>query len=96
MERRKSENIGDVVLRFLRQEGLESPLNEHRLLEAWPDVAGREVAAYTEELRIRNQTLCVKLKSPALRANLMMARARLVHALNERVGAAVIVDINFS
>ncbi len=96
MERRKAEELGSVIMRYLRLQGLEAPLNEYRLIEAWPTVAGSAVAAYTDSLRIYNQKLYVKLKSPALRANLMMERGRLVRSLNEAVGASVIVDIVFS
>lgn len=96
MERRKAEELGSVIMRYLRQVGLEAPLNEYRLLDAWPAVAGKRVAAYTDSLRVYNQKLYVKLKSPALRANLMMERGRLVSSLNEAVGALVIVDIVFS
>lgn len=96
MERRKAEELGSVIMRYLRLQGLEGPLNEYRLVEAWPAVAGSAVAAYTDSLRIYNQKLYVKLKSPALRANLMMERGRLVRSLNEAVGASVIVDIVFS
>lgn len=96
MERRKAEELGSVIMRYLRLQGLEAPLNEYRLIEAWPTVAGSAVAAYTDSLRIYNQKLYVKLKSPALRANLMMERSRLVRSLNEAVGASVIVDIVFS
>ena len=95
MERRKAEELGSVIMRYLRLQGLEGPLNEYRLVEAWPAVAGSAVAAYTDSLRIYNQKLYVKLKSPALRANLMMERGRLVRSLNEAVGASVIVDIVF-
>ena len=96
MERRKAEELGSVIMRYLRLQGLEAPLNEYRLIEAWPTVAGSAVAAYTDSLRIYNQKLYVKLKSPALRANLMMERGRLVRSLNEAVGASVIVDIVFT
>lgn len=96
MKRRKAEELGSVIMRYLRQAGLEAPLNEYRLLDAWPAVAGKRVAAYTDSLRVYNQKLYVKLKSPALRANLMMERGRLVSSLNEAVGALVIVDIVFS
>ena len=45
MERRKEETLGNVVLRYLRLAGLETPLAEHRLVEAWPEVAGEALAA---------------------------------------------------
>lgn len=93
MERRKSEELTDVLLRFMRASGLETPLNQHRLIEAWPEVAGQLAAEQTRNLYIRNQTLYVQVSSPALRANLMMDRARLTSLLNNHVKANVITDV---
>lgn len=93
MERRKSEQLNDVIMRFLRQSGLEMPLNQYRLIQAWNDVAGKMVAEQTKEIFIKNQTLYVRVSSPAIRANLMMNRSRLVVLLNRQVGADVIVNI---
>ena len=96
MERRKEESLGDVLLRYLRQMQLEAPLNEHRLLQSWPEVAGEAASRYTESLRIYNQKLYVQLRSPALRSQLLMQRSQLVRQLNERVGSQVITDIFFN
>ena len=93
MERRKSELLDDVIMRFMRQSGLEMPLNQYRLIQSWADVAGQLVAEQTKEIFIRNQTLYVRVTSPAMRANLMMNRTRLTSLLNKQVGADVITNI---
>lgn len=93
MERRKEESVGDVLARYLRMNQLESPLNEHRLLQAWPEVVGESVNRQTKELKIHNQTLCVSLRSAALRTELTLRRSELVQKLNQTVGAQVITDI---
>ena len=90
MKRNDAEQIGQ----FLRQESLESPLNEQRLLDAWPEILG-PAATYTSNLYIRNQTLYVHLTSAALRQELMMGREMLIRALNTKVGATVITNIIF-
>ena len=46
MRRNDAEQIGKLIQQFLRQESLESPLNEQRLLDAWPQILG-PAAAYT-------------------------------------------------
>ena len=56
MKRNDAEPIGKLIQQFLRQESLESPLNEQRLLDAWPQILG-PAANYTSNLYIRNQTL---------------------------------------
>jgi predicted nucleic acid-binding Zn ribbon protein len=96
MRRTKSEPIGDLIRQYLRQQGLESPLNEYRLIQGWSYVMGPVVARYTRDLSVRNQTLYVKLGSPAVRQELLMQRRELVARLNAYVGAQVICDIVLS
>ena len=93
MERRKSEAISDVLQRFLRQEGLETPLAQYRLIQAWPQVTGKVVANATAELYIKNQTLYARLTSAVLRSELMMQRQALAYALNQAVQKQVITDV---
>lgn len=95
MKRNDPEALGNVLNRFLREEGLETPLNEFRLIEAWEKVLGPGVANYTENLFIRNQVLYVHLTSAVLREELMMGRELLVKNLNQYVGATVISNIIF-
>lgn len=95
MKRNNTEQIGDAIRKFLRQSGLESPLNEFRLVDAWRDVVGPTIAKYTLNLYIRNQTLFVHLSSSVLRQELQMQREMIVRHLNDKVGASVIVDIVF-
>ena len=72
MERRQSEALSDVLRRFMRESGLESPLNQYRVMNVWAKVVGDFAARQTSELFIRNQTLYVRLSSPALKSDLMM------------------------
>ncbi len=95
MRRNDAEAIGDVIRKFFRVNGLESPLNEYRLVQAWKDVVGPVITRYTSNLYIKNQILYVHLTSSVLRQELMMGRDILVRNLNEKVGAQVIVNIIF-
>ena len=95
MKRNNTEQVGDIIRQFLRQEGLESPLNEYRLIESWKDVVGPAIARYTSNLYIKNQTLHVHLTSSVLRQELMMGRELLIRNLNKTVCSQVIVDISF-
>ena len=95
MKRNKAEQVGTLIRHFLRQEGLESPLNERRLIAAWGEVLGPTIASYTKELFIKNQVLYVYLTSAALRQELTMGREMLIRTLNRHVGAQVITNIVF-
>ena len=85
--------LDEVLRKFLREEGLEVPLLQKRLVDAWEVVTGNVVSRYTAEKYIRNQTLFVKITNPALRQDLSMMRTQLVKRLNEQVGSFIISDI---
>ena len=70
-------------------------MQQQRLLSAWDEVVGKPIAQYTGERFIKNQTLFVKILSPALRADLSLSRSLLVKRLNEAAKAFVISDIKF-
>ena len=95
MFRRDVQQVKDLILRSLREQGLEMPLLQKRLVEAWPLVAGPVVARYTLNTYIYNQTLYVRLSNPALRSDLSMRRKELTEQLNKYVGNQVITDIRF-
>ncbi len=93
MRRQNTEQVGAVVAQFLREQGLEKPLLEHRLVEAWPELMGPLVAKYTGKIEIKNGVLLVRITSAALRQELFIARQQLVERLNQHVGADIISDI---
>ena len=95
MFRRDVQLVKDLIMRTLREQGLETPLQQKRLVEAWPKVAGEVIARYTLNTYIYNQTLFVRLSNPALRADLSMRRQELTQKLNDVVGEQVITDVRF-
>jgi predicted nucleic acid-binding Zn ribbon protein len=86
---------------ILRNQGLETPLLQRRLVNAWDEVIrekyDQELAGYiienTEQKDIRNQTLWVKIASPAIRADLQMKSSDLAATLNNKIGTQVITNI---
>lgn len=93
MFRRKVQTLADILQQTLRENGLETPLLQRRLIDAWPTVVGQTIDEYTGERFIKNQTLFVKILNPALRQDLSMMRTQLVKRLNEQVGALVITEV---
>ena len=93
MFKREVKSINDILQQFLRKEGLETPLQQKRLIDAWDSVAGPMVARYTQEKFIKNQILFVKITNPAFRQDLSMMRQQLTRRLNEVVGSSVISDV---
>ena len=95
MKRNNTEKLGDVIMQLLRQEGLETPLNQYRLIASWKDIIGPVIFKHTTNIYIKNQTLYVQLSSSVIRQELQMGREILIRNLNSHVGAQVITDIIF-
>ncbi|NPD92677.1 DUF721 domain-containing protein [Xylanibacter muris] len=95
MFKRDVKSIKELIMQNLRNQGLETPLLQKRLVESWPSVAGPVISRYTMNVYITNQTLMVRLSNPALRADLSMRRQEFVSRLNSVVGSFVIADIRF-
>lgn len=95
MFKRNVQTIRELILRNLHEQGLETPLLQKRLVEAWPKIAGPVVARYTLNTYIYNQTLFIRLSNPSLRSDLSMRRQELTKLLNDYVGEQVITDVRF-
>ena len=50
MFKRSSILIKEVILKNLRAQGLETPLLQKRLIDAWPIVMGEAIAHHTDDL----------------------------------------------
>jgi predicted nucleic acid-binding Zn ribbon protein len=95
MRKKNTELLSDVIRQVLGELHLDRPLNEKRLIEAWPKVLGQNIVQYTSDLNIRNRVLYVSLTSSVLRHDLFLSREQIKKSLNDQVGVEVIVDIVF-
>ncbi len=93
MRKTNAEHIGIVLQQALREMGLERPILEHRIVEAWPSLMGNMIAQYTRKVEFKNGVLFVYLSSAPLRQELFLARFELVKKLNEYVGADIVHDV---
>jgi len=92
---RRPAKLSDIVNKTLRNTGLETPLQQLRLINMWNKVVEPSLVKYTGDRFIKNQVLWVKVLSPIVKAELMMRRSKLVNDLNAAVGSRLIVDIRF-
>lgn len=95
MKRVKESKLGDLIYAMLREDGLETPLNEYRATEAWSKVMGKAIEKYTGEVNVRAGVLYVQIRNAALRQELLMQRSTIIPRINQEVGAQVIQQIVF-
>jgi len=95
VRKRNTELLKDVIQQVLKTNHLEKPLNEKRLIDAWPKVLGENIMQYTTELVIKRRVLYVQLSSSVLRHDLFISREEIKNSLNRVVGEEVITEIIF-
>ncbi len=84
--------IGDAIIQYLRESGLEQSVLDVQIEEVWPQVMGDVVNRLTRSVEVRDGVLYVHVNSAALKAQLFENRFELVRKLNEAVGAKAIRD----
>ena len=85
-------NIGDALIAYLRESGLEQSVLDVQIEEVWPQVMGDVVNRLTRSVEVRDGVLYVRVNSAALKTQLFENRFELVRKLNEAVGAKAIRD----
>jgi predicted nucleic acid-binding Zn ribbon protein len=95
MRKKNTELLSDVIRQVLKEQQLDRPLNEKRIVDAWPLVLGANIMKYTSGLHVKNKVLYVTLTSSVLRHDLFLSREEIRKSMNNQVGAEVIVDIVF-
>lgn len=88
----KSVAIGDALILYLRESGLEQSVLDVQIEEVWPRVMGDVVNQLTRKVEVKDGVLYVHVNSAALKAQLFENRFELVRKLNEAVGAKAIRD----
>ena len=95
MRKKNTESLRDVITQVLKSNHLDKPLNEKRIIGAWPIVLGENIMQYTTELSIKNRILYVTLSSSVLRHDLFLSREEIKKSLNKQVGGEIINSIIF-
>ena len=95
MKRTHAHSIGDIIEGFLKEEQLDTQLDEYRASALWPQVVGPGINRYTVSRDVRGGVMYVRLSSAVLRNELMMGRSSLIQRINEALGHEVIHEIVF-
>lgn len=93
MKRKEAQTLDSVLTEWIRENGLEKPLLEHRIVEQWADILGKTIARYSRDIEIKDGMLRVRITNAALRQELFEQRFRLIQKLNDAVGDEVVKDI---
>jgi predicted nucleic acid-binding Zn ribbon protein len=88
--------LGDVLRRFLDQQGLAKRVGQATAMEAWPGVVGPAVAAAARPLVVTSDgTLIVAVRSSAWMNELSLMERDLLEALNRANPSAPLTKIRW-
>lgn len=87
-----SVSIGEALISYIRENGLEQSVLDVQIEEVWPKVMGETVKKLTRSVEVKDGVLIVHINSAALKAQLFENRFELVRKLNEAVGAPALRD----
>ena len=93
MKRTDAQTLDSVLAEWIRENGLEKPLLEHRVVEQWGEILGKTIARYSRDIEIKDGMLRVRITNAELRQELFEQRFRLILKLNDAVGGDVVKDI---
>lgn len=92
-----AEPLADVVARFLKKSGIDERIEQSRVLDQWPILVGREIAAVTRPLSVSEDgTLFVAVRTHSWMSELTMMEKELLDAVNHVTGQRPVQRIRWS
>lgn len=93
MKRKDAQSLDSVIAEWIRENDLEKPLLEHRVVEQWDTILGPTIARYSRDISVNDGMLRVRITNAALRQELFEQRYKLIQKLNDAVGGEAVKDI---
>ncbi len=92
--RKNDRPIHEVLKQFVnRSEKINQGIATVRIEELFRQEMGPVVSRYTESVKLRKDTLLIKVSSAPLRMELMHSRMKLMESLNAKLGQSIIQKI---
>ena len=92
MSKRENDSFSmkELMNLFIEKSNLKKGFQKIHIEEAWNKLMGAGVASYTDEVKLQNGTLFVRLKSSVLREELNYGKEKIVKMLNEEMGEEIV------
>ncbi|MDD2244042.1 MAG: DUF721 domain-containing protein [Dysgonamonadaceae bacterium] len=94
MIKKYAKPMKDLLSEYLDENSeLKIRIAENRVTQAWYNLFGESIAAYTKSVYFRKNTLYVQLSSSVLRAELQLNKKNLIAKLNEIAQIPIVREI---
>ena len=85
--------VGQLLEGLLRAKGMEDKVARYRVWLAWDRAVGPQIAAQARPVRIRENTLEIRVASPVWMQQLQLLKPRILAKLNDALGEQAFTDI---
>lgn len=85
--------VPDLLAALARRKGWARRLEGARIHERWNDIAGEQLAAHAEPVRLHGGVLILRAESPAWATQVRYLTAELVRRANEILGEGQVVSV---
>ncbi len=93
MMRRNDHTSGETLAMMIRDPRYKPKLYQKKIEEAWQDMMGTWVYRETRSIRVKDQTLTIKISSASLREELSYMREKIREKINEMLGEEYISEV---
>ena len=94
MKRTSNESgIADVLRDIIKNNNLQSGIDEVNVKDCWKNLMGNGVNSYTKNVILKNGVLYVELTSSVLREELSFGKAKIIKLINEDLKRDVVVNV---
>jgi len=87
------QTVGEAIRSLLNSYRLESKFDEANLLGSWERLVGIPISKRTKKVFIKDKVLFVEFKSPSMKNDFLLHKAKVLEVFQKEFGAHVVKDI---
>jgi len=86
-------NIRQALDQYMKRFGLQRKVEEIKLLQLWPEIAGEFIARNTSDLQVRDRRLIIRVNSSVIKHQLLISRDTIIQRVNQFMEQEYINDL---
>ncbi|MBK5286774.1 MAG: DUF721 domain-containing protein [Bacteroidia bacterium] len=82
-----------AIEEMLREYGLEEKIRELHIKNAWEKMMGKTIYVRTEQIRLKNRKLYIKVNSSVLKEELHFSRGKVLEIINKEFESPIVDEV---
>lgn len=93
LRNQKIQTIGKAIEDYLKENQIDRKICEYHIKRDWEKMVGKNIAAYTNFLYLKEKILYIKVVSPTVKNELQMIHGQLLEHINQKYMKGLITQI---